>query len=71
MGAGDAGAVSGTMNTAGLVGGFTCTILVGYIVKLTGNYNLPLLAIGTMLLMSASLSVRIDATQQLEVDGRS
>jgi MFS family permease len=61
-----AGAVSGAMNTAGLVGGFTCTILFGYIVKLTGNYNLPLLAIGTMLLVSACLFVRIDATQQLE-----
>jgi MFS family permease len=61
-----AGAVSGAMNTAGLCGGFCCTVLFGYIVRLTGNYNLPLLVIGTMVLVSASLFVRIDATQQLE-----
>jgi fucose permease len=61
-----AGAVSGAMNTAGLCGGFFCTVLFGYVIKLTGNYNLPLFAIGTMLLASAGLFARIDATRQLE-----
>jgi ACS family glucarate transporter-like MFS transporter len=60
-----AGAVSGVMNTAGLCGGFVCTLLFGYAVKLTGNYNLPLLIIGTMLLVSTILFTQIDATQQL------
>lgn len=60
-----AGAVSGAMNTAGLCGGFVCTIVFGYAVKITGSYNLPLLIIAAMLLASTVLFTRIDATQQI------
>jgi ACS family glucarate transporter-like MFS transporter len=60
-----AGAVTGVMNTAGLCGGFVCTLVFGYTVKMTGNYNLPLLAIGVMLLVSTALFWQIDPTQQL------
>ncbi|MGH9352284.1 MAG: MFS transporter [Terriglobia bacterium] len=66
VGGAHAGAVTGVMNTAGLCGGFVCTILFGYVVKMTGNYNLPLFVIGAMLLASSVLFSQIDATQALE-----
>jgi nitrate/nitrite transporter NarK len=62
-----AGAISGAMNTAGNIGGFVCAIVFGYLVEATGNYNFPLFIIGGMLLISAFLFLRIDATKQLVV----
>ena len=62
-----AGAISGAMNTAGNIGGFVCAIVFGYVVEATGNYNFPLFIIGGMLLISAFLFLRIDATKQLVV----
>lgn len=62
-----AGAISGAMNTAGNIGGFVCAVVFGYLVEVTGNYNFPLFIIGGMLLISAFLFLRIDATKQLVV----
>ena len=62
-----AGAISGAMNTAGNIGGFVCATVFGYLVEVTGNYNFPLFIIGGMLLISAFLFSRIDATKQLVV----
>ena len=60
-----AGAVSGAMNTAGNLGGFVCATLFGYLVKATGNYNLPLFLIAGMLVISAGLFLFIDPTRKL------
>lgn len=60
-----AGAVTGAMNSAGQFGGFLCTVLFGYLVQSYGNYNAPLLVIAAMLLVSAFLFSRIDATHPL------
>ncbi|WP_420239116.1 MFS transporter [Telmatobacter bradus] len=60
------GAATGMMNTAGQVGGFTCTVLFGYIVRATGSYNAPLWFIATMVLISAILFSLIDCRQHLE-----
>jgi MFS family permease len=60
-----AGAVTGAMNMSGQLGGFLCTVLFGYLVKWSGNYHAPLLAIASMLLISASLFARIDPTRPL------
>jgi len=51
------------MNTAGQAGGFLCTVLFGYIVHATGNYNLPLWFIAGMVLTSAAIFSSIDCTQ--------
>jgi MFS transporter, ACS family, glucarate transporter len=59
------GAISGAMNTAGNLGGFVCAVLFGYIVEATGNYNYPLFVISGMLVMSALLFSRIDASKPL------
>ena len=50
-----AGSVSGAMNTFGNLGGFCCSLMFGYLLKATGNYDLPLYMIATMLIVSAIL----------------
>ncbi|MBN2610021.1 MAG: MFS transporter [Bacteroidales bacterium] len=62
------GAISGAMNTAGNIGGFACATLFGYFVKATGNYNFPLYVISGMLIISAFLFSRIDASKPLAED---
>ncbi len=60
-----AGVVTGTMNTAGQLGGFVCAVLFGYIVQATGNYNAPLWIIAGMVMLGAFLFSRIDPTRLL------
>ena len=54
------GTATGMMNTAGQAGGFLCTVLFGYIVHATGNYNTPLWLIAGMVLVSAAVFTHID-----------
>jgi ACS family glucarate transporter-like MFS transporter len=60
-----AGAVTGIMNTAGQLGGFFCTVIFGYVVGRTGNYDLPLFLIAGMVGLSALLFTQIDASRSL------
>lgn len=62
------GAVSGAMNTAGNLGGFVCSLIFGYVVSATGNYNLPLYIIAAMLVISAIIFMFIDPTKQIIKD---
>jgi ACS family glucarate transporter-like MFS transporter len=59
------GAVSGAMNTAAQIGAFLSSTIFGYLVKLTGNYDIPLVPMALMLALSAALWSRIDATEEL------
>jgi MFS transporter, ACS family, glucarate transporter len=59
------GAVSGAMNTAGQAGGFVCTMLFGYLVKAFGDYDVPIFIIAGMVMISAWLFWRIDASKPL------
>jgi len=56
------GAVSGAMNSAGQLGGFLCTVLFGYIVGQTNDYDLPLFVIAAMVTLSAYLFTRLDGS---------
>lgn len=60
-----AGVVTGTMNTAGQLGGFVCSVLFGYVVQATGSYQTPVWVIAGMVLVSAALFTRIDPTRSL------
>jgi MFS transporter, ACS family, glucarate transporter len=62
------GAVAGAMNSAGQAGGLACSVLFGYLVGATGNYDAPLFVIAAMLLVSALLFARIDPTRPLIPD---
>lgn len=60
-----AGVISGAMNTAGNIGGFICATVFGYMVQSTRDYNLPLLVISGMMMISALLFLLIDPTKEL------
>lgn len=60
-----AGFVSGAMNTFGNLGGFCCSLMFGYLLKSTGNYNLPLYMIAAMLLLSALLFAFINPSKPI------
>jgi MFS family permease len=59
------GTVTGTMNMAGQLGGFICSVLFGYVVEATGNYNSPLWIISGMVVIASILFSRIDPTKPL------
>ncbi len=60
------GTASGVMNTAGNIGGFICTVAIGYIIAGTGNYSLPLQGVALMVLVAAGLFAMIDCTKGLD-----
>jgi MFS family permease len=60
-----AGAVAGAMNTAAQTGAFLSSLVFGYLVKLTGSYNAPLVPMVFMLILSALMWLKIDPTEQL------
>lgn len=59
------GTATAVMNTAGNLGGLLCTVVFGYAIRATGNYNLPLFGIATVVLISAALFSRVDCTRGL------
>jgi ACS family glucarate transporter-like MFS transporter len=62
-----AGAVSGAMNSAGQAGGFFCNVLFGYLVGWYGNYNIPLVVIAFLVMISSAHFFMIDPTRPLAV----
>lgn len=60
-----AGAVTGTMNTAGQIGSFISSVLFGYFVEYSNSYDFPLIPMTGMLLISAALWLKIDPTEEL------
>jgi sugar phosphate permease len=61
----NAGAVTGTMNTAGQIGSFISSVLFGYLVEYSHSYDFPLIPMTVMLAISALLWLKIDPTQEL------
>ncbi len=65
LGGEDSGAVTGAMNTAGLLGGTITSIAVGYLITTYHSYSLPVIILGIILIISASLWLFIKADKQL------
>jgi nitrate/nitrite transporter NarK len=59
------GTATAVMNTLGNLGGFVCAVVFGYIVEGTGNYDLPVIGVAAMVLVSAGLFGAIDCTRGL------
>jgi MFS family permease len=57
------GTATGVMNTAGNLGGFLCTVIFGYMVSATGNYDLPVQGVALMVLIAAGIFWTIDCTK--------
>ncbi|HEY0315032.1 MAG TPA: MFS transporter [Sphingomonas sp.] len=60
------GTATGVMNTAGNVGGFLCTLVFGYVIAATGNYELPVRGVAGMVMIAALIFARIDCTRGLD-----
>jgi ACS family glucarate transporter-like MFS transporter len=60
-----AGAVTGTMNSAGQFGGFVCSVLFGYVVHAIGSYSVPVWIIAGFVVVAAVLFTQIDPTKSL------
>jgi len=64
-----AGSVGGIMNTAGAIAGILSPAITGFVVKLTGSFQLALLTGGIMLLIAAfSVLVIIPLLKPIEID---
>lgn len=59
------GTATAMMNTAGNLGGWVSALVFGYVVKITGNYNLPLQLIAAMVLLAALLFARVNCSHGL------
>jgi MFS transporter, ACS family, glucarate transporter len=59
------GVLTGIMNSAGQLGGFVCTVLLGYVVRASGTYTVPLWIVAAMVMLSAVLFAWIDPTKPL------
>jgi MFS family permease len=55
LGGKNSGAVSGAMNTSGLLGGTVTSAAVGYMISGTGSYDVPVVVLGCLLLLGASV----------------
>ncbi|GGA55424.1 glucarate transporter [Edaphobacter acidisoli] len=64
------GTATGMMNTAGNLGGWVCTVAFGYLVGISGDYNLPVRVIAAMVLVAALLFALVDCTRGLQDDLR-
>jgi MFS family permease len=69
LGRNHAGVLTGAMNSAGLAGGFVCTVLFGYLVRATGGYRVPLSAVAAMVMLSAILFTLIDPNRPVWKEG--
>jgi MFS family permease len=69
LGRAHAGVLTGAMNSAGLAGGFVCTVLFGYLVRATGGYHVPLSVVAAMVMLSAVLFLRIDPYRPVWKEG--
>jgi MFS family permease len=69
LGRAHAGVLTGAMNSAGLAGGFVCTVLFGYLVRATGGYRTPLRLVAGMVMLSAILFLFIDPNRSVWKEG--
>lgn len=65
LGGEHSGAVTGAMNTAGLLGGTVTSVGIGYLIGWFDSYTLPVIILGILLLLGAFLWSFIKADRQL------
>jgi MFS transporter, ACS family, glucarate transporter len=62
------GAVTGFMNMAGQFGGALSSVIFGYLAKITGNYNTPLIPMAALMATGTLLWLKVDVTRKIEVN---
>jgi len=56
LGGRSSGAITGAMNSAGLLGGTVASLGIGYLISFSGSYNVPVVLIGIQLLLGAAIA---------------
>jgi MFS transporter, ACS family, glucarate transporter len=64
------GSMGGAMNTAAHVGAFLSGIMFGYVAKISGSYDRPLILMASVLVLGALMWLKIDPTQELIPEGQ-
>ena len=67
----NAGAVFGFMNTAGNAASALSSVVFGYLVRYSGNYNTPFIPMVALLCVGALLWLQVDSTRELFPEVRS
>jgi hypothetical protein len=57
LGGKSSGAVTGAMNTAGLLGGTAASLGMGYVIAWSGSYNTPVVILAIQLLVGAGFAL--------------
>lgn len=65
IGGNQGGVVVGFMNTAGQVGAALSSLIFGYLVKATGNYDAPLVPMAALLAIGIVLWLKVDVTARI------
>lgn len=60
-----AGAISGSMHMFGQIGSTIMSLAFGYLVEISGDWNLPILLIGIITICSGLVWLKIDATKTI------
>jgi MFS family permease len=63
LGGKSSGAITGAMNSAGLLGGTVASLGIGYLISFSGNYNLPVVLIGVQLMVGAVVALLLQVKQ--------
>jgi hypothetical protein len=58
------------MNTAAHVGAFLSAVMCGYVAKISGSYDRPLILMASVLGFGALMWLKIDPTQELIPEGQ-
>ena len=58
------------MNTAARVGAFLSGVMFGYVAKISGSYDRPLILMASVLGFGALMWLKIDPTQELIPEGQ-
>ncbi|MBI3218217.1 MAG: MFS transporter [Bacteroidetes bacterium] len=66
IGGKSSGAITGAMNTAGLLGGTAASLGIGYLVAWKGNYDLPVIILAIQLLIGAMFAGLLRVTSSKE-----
>jgi len=64
------GSMGGAMNTAAHVGAFLSGVMFGYVAKISGSYDRPLILMASVLGFGAPMWLKIDPTQELIPEGQ-
>jgi hypothetical protein len=63
LGGKSSGAITGAMNSAGLLGGTVASLGIGYLISFSGNYSLPVVLIGVQLILGAVVALLLQVKQ--------